>query len=81
VVREYPSNFEGRRTWADRVYFKGPNAATPMPLSSYWKNGGPRVVKHFIAAMRLLERRSVRSALRLALDDRASVWSDGEAAV
>ena len=81
VVREYPSNFEGRRTWADRVYFKGPNATTPMPLSSYWKNGGPRVVKHFIAAMRLLERRSVRSALRLALDDRASVWSDGEAAV
>ncbi len=76
VVREYPENFEGRRTWGDRVFYHGAKDQMPIPLSSYWKDGGPKVVKHFIAAMRLLELRTVRSALRLALNDRASVWSD-----
>jgi hypothetical protein len=81
IVKQYPGNFEGRRCWSDRVFYKGPNDATPVPLSSICKDGGPAVVEHFISAMRLIERRSVRSALRLALDDRATVWSDQEAAV
>ncbi len=81
VVREYPDNFEGRRCWSDRVFFRPRAEAEPVPLRSYWKNGGPAVVRHFIGAMRLIERRSVRSALRLALNDRTAVWSDLEVTV
>ena len=81
VVRDYPEAFEGRRTWADRVFFRGPDDAEPLPMRTVWKDGGPKVVHHFVAAMRLLEWRGVRSTLRLCLDDRHSVWSDMEAAI
>jgi hypothetical protein len=81
VVREYPDNFEGRRRWSDRVFFRPTDESEPIPLASVWKTGGPLIVRHFVGAMRLMERRSVRSALRIALDDRASVWSDQEVAV
>jgi len=81
VVRDYPDNFEGRRLWSDRVFFRPSAHAEPVPLASIWKTGGPAVVRQFICAMRLIERRSVRSALRIALNDRASVWSDQEVAV
>jgi hypothetical protein len=37
------------------------------------------VVKHFIAAMRLLEWRGVRSALKFALNDRAICYDPGAA--
>jgi hypothetical protein len=81
VVRDYPDNFEGRRLWSDRVFFRPSGQAEPVPIGSIWKTGGPAVVRQFIGVMRLIERRSVRSALRLALNDRASVWSDQEVAV
>ena len=81
VVRDYPDNFEGRRLWSDRVFFRPSEHAEPVPLGSIWKMGGPAVVRRFIGVMRLIERRSVRSALRIALNDRASVWSDQEVAV
>lgn len=79
VVREYPDNSDGRRVWSDRVFFRPPGRTEPLPVSSCWRNGGPAVVRCFIASMSLLELRSVRSALRLALDDRA-VWPDSEVA-
>lgn len=72
---------EGRRRWSDRIFYKGPDYPEALPLSKVWKDGGPAVVRHFLSAMRLIELRSVRSALRLALDDRSIVWSDQEAAV
>lgn len=72
---------EGRRRWCDRVFYKGPTYPEALPLSKVWKDGGPALVKHFLSAMRLIELRTVRSALRLALDDRSNVWSDREAAV
>jgi hypothetical protein len=81
VVREYPDNFDGRRLWSDRVFFLPPDKTEPVPVSSYWQDGAPAVIRCFIAAMGLLERRTVRSALRLALDDRSAVWSDSEVAV
>jgi hypothetical protein len=81
VVREYPENFEGRKSWSDRVFYRNPDTAETVPLASIWADGGPRIVKHFIAAMRLLEWRGIRSALRLALNERtAEAWSDPEAA-
>jgi hypothetical protein len=82
VVRDYPENFEGRRSWADRVFYRDPATGLTAPIATVWTDGGPRVVKHFISAMRLLEWRGVRSALRVALNDRtpATVWSDPETA-
>ena len=81
IVREYPDNSDGRRVWSDRVFFRPQNQTEPVPVSSYWQNGGPAVIRYFITAMRLLELRTVRSALRFALNDRAAVWSDSEVAV
>jgi hypothetical protein len=77
VVRDYPENFEGRKSWGDRVYYRHPDIGSVIPLATIWADGGPAVVKHFIAAMRFLEWRGVRSALRLALNERTvSAWSD-----
>ena len=81
VVRDYPENFEGRRSWRDRVFYRDPQTKAVTPLGTIWNDGGPLVVRNFIAAMLLLEWRGVRSALRLALDDRSTVWSDPEAAI
>jgi hypothetical protein len=81
VVREYPENFAGRRTWADRVFYRDAQTQVAVPLATLWKDGGPGIVKQFIAAMRLLEWTPFRSALRVALNDRSAVWPDREAAV
>jgi hypothetical protein len=81
VVRHYPENFAGRRTWADRIYHTDPVTGATVSLATLWPNGGPRLVRHFIAAMRLLEWTPFRSALRLALHDRAAAWSDQGAAI
>lgn len=82
VVREYPDNFEGRKKWGDRVFWRHPETGITMPLASIWPDGGPKIVRHFITAMRLLEWKGVRSALRLALYERtgSAAWSDSEAA-
>ena len=76
VVRHYPENFAGRRTWADRIYYTDPVTRATVPLATLWPDGGPRIVRHFLAAMRLLEWTPFRSALRLALSDRTAVSSD-----
>jgi hypothetical protein len=81
VVRDYPENFAGRRTWADRVYYRDPETKVTVSLANLWPDGGPSVVKRFIAAMRLIEWTPLRSALRIALNDRSAVWSDPEAAI
>jgi len=81
VVRDYPENFEGRKTWGDRVYYRNPDSGDVVPINAIWTDGGPAVVKHFVAAMRFLEWRGVRSALRVALNERTAIaWSDSEAA-
>ena len=74
IVREYPENLKGRRSWSDRVFYREPGTMTPVPLAAIWNGNGPRIIQQFIVAMRLLEWRGIRSALRLALDDRQSVW-------
>jgi hypothetical protein len=80
VVREYPENFAGRRSWGDRVFYRNPQTKVTTPLASLWKDGGPGIVKQFISAMRLVEWRPFRSALKMALHDR-SAWRDQEAAI
>jgi hypothetical protein len=92
VVRDYPENFVGRRTYADRVFYRDPETQIDQSLAEIWRDGGPMIVKQFVASMRFLEWRGVRSVLRLALHDRSSqawssevwtnqVWSDNKAAI
>lgn len=69
VMRYYPENLEGRRRWTDRVFYSDRPGDTLVPISAVWQDGGPQIVKQFVAAMRLLESRAARSLLRLALDD------------
>jgi hypothetical protein len=63
------------------VFYRDPLTNIAVPLADLWNDGGPGLVKQFIAAMRLLEWRPFRSALRMALNDRSAVWSDQEAAI
>jgi hypothetical protein len=81
VVRDYRENPEGRRTWSDRVYYRDPVSGEVLPLSIVWSDGGPQIVKQFLAAVGLLRWPGIRGALRMALEDRSLVWSDQEAAV
>jgi hypothetical protein len=74
IVRDYPENLKGRRSWSDRVFYRQPGSTSPIPVAGIWNGNGPSIIQHFIVAMRLLEWRGIRSALRLALDDRAAVW-------
>ncbi|MDZ4802223.1 MAG: hypothetical protein SGI92_29035 [Bryobacteraceae bacterium] len=69
VVREYPEFAEGRRKWTNRVFFQKDDGQI-RTLSSLWADGGPRVVRWFMAGVRLLESRRVRVALRFALAER-----------
>ncbi len=69
VVREYPENLPGRRCWADRMFYRDPRGGETVPLSMVWGDGGPKLVQHFIRAMRLLESRTARSLLRFAFED------------
>lgn len=81
VVRDYPENASGRRTYADRVFYCDPLNGATFTLKQIWSDGGPTIIRHFITAMRLLEWRGVRSALKIALNDRTTVWADQQAAV
>ena len=74
IVRDYPENLRGRRHWSDRVFYRAPGTTEPTPLTQIWNGNGPRIISQFILAMRLLEWRGIRSAIRLALDDTATVW-------
>jgi hypothetical protein len=74
IVRDYPENPPGRRSWSDRVFYRNPATGTPIPLASIWNGNCPNILRQFISVMRLFEWRGVRSAIRLALDDTATVW-------
>jgi hypothetical protein len=56
ILRDYPMSFGGRRRWTDRVFFRDAQNATPLPISSIWSDGGPKVLEHAIGALRLLGR-------------------------
>ncbi len=71
IVREYPENVEGRRRWSDRVFYREPETEIAVPLRTIWGDG-PSLIEPFIRAMRLLEWRGIRSALRLALGQSAA---------
>lgn len=63
VLRDYPDNLEGRRTWPDRVFYRDPQTGAPVPLAAIRVAPATRVVRHLIrhvsAAMRLVDSGSV----------------------
>lgn len=65
VIREYPDYSNGSRHWDERV-FHPDRAGEIRPLSSLWVRP-PFYIRHFFSVVRLLEKASVRNALRSAL--------------
>jgi hypothetical protein len=57
VLRDYPENFEGRRTWPDRIFYREPVTGAPVPLATVCSARGTRIVGSLIAAMRVMDRR------------------------
>jgi hypothetical protein len=67
ILRDYPANIEGRRTWPQRVYYRQPNSE-PVPLSAIWPNGnGPRIFTAVTYAVRVAQWRGIRSAMKTVL--------------
>jgi hypothetical protein len=77
ILREYPGNLEGRRTWTQRVYYRHPNGEA-VSLSSVWPNGsGPRIFNVVTCAVRVAQWRGIRSAMKTVL----SLGPNGEVAI
>lgn len=57
VLRDYPDNFEGRRTWPDRVFYRHPETGTPVPFASVCGGRGMEVMAGLIGALRVVDRR------------------------
>ena len=79
ILRDYPEQ-AGRKTWSDRVFVRGEKPENAIPISAVWKDGGPRALRAVIAATQILDWRSIRWAVRLALRRQAPAWSDQELA-
>ncbi len=57
VLREYPENFEGRRVWSDRIFYRDQETGATVPLGAVSNARGTRIIEHLIAAMRVMDRR------------------------
>ncbi|HEX4749418.1 MAG TPA: hypothetical protein VH302_07740 [Bryobacteraceae bacterium] len=79
IVADYPENLKGRRYWSDRIFYREPGATEATPMAAIWNGNGLRIMRQFITVMKLLKWRGIRSALRLALGDPASVWQSAVA--
>jgi len=72
VLRDYPGNMEGRRTWTQRVYYRQPDGE-PLPISALWPNGnGPKIFSAVTYAVRVAQWRGIRSAVKTVLSLRPS---------
>jgi hypothetical protein len=65
VIRDYPDYAIGSRRWDERVFHPDRNGEI-VQLSTLWKKPPP-YVRHFFAALHLLEKAPVRNAMRVAL--------------
>jgi hypothetical protein len=54
VLRDYPENFEGRRTWPDRVFYRHPETGTPVPFASVCGDRGMEVIARLVGALRVV---------------------------
>jgi hypothetical protein len=57
VLRDYPNNFEGRRNWADRVFYRDPETAAAVPFARVCSGRGTQIIRHLMAALRIVDRR------------------------
>jgi hypothetical protein len=57
VLRDYPDNLEGRRTFPDRVFYRHPETGTPVPFGRVCGTRGTNAIRHFITALRVMDRR------------------------
>jgi hypothetical protein len=63
IVREYPGQ-TGRERWTDRCFHRTPTGQN-VPLSQVWGGDGPGIIGTFVAFMRVISCRQVRSTLRM----------------
>jgi hypothetical protein len=63
VLRDYPDDFEGRRSWPDRVFYRDPETSLPMSFTTRPGRVSVDLVKHFVAAMQLVDKRSPSAIL------------------
>jgi hypothetical protein len=57
VMRDYPENFEGRRCWRDRVFYRDPETHEPVPFASVCGANGMELIGRLIDALRVVDRR------------------------
>ena len=63
IVREYPEFSAGRRKWDERTWHPGRDGEL-VPLYTLWPNDTPKFFRKLFGTAFLLERRSVRDAMR-----------------
>jgi hypothetical protein len=63
VLRHNEQHAEGWQRWTDRVFHRGPDGLA-QPLSAYWRQREPGLVRHFVGLVRMAESRHVAGALR-----------------
>jgi len=57
VLRDYPDNFEGRRNWPDRVFYRDPETGTALPFARVCSGRGTQMIRHLLTALRIVDRR------------------------
>lgn len=57
VLRDYPENFEGRRTWPDRVFYRHPESGEAVSFGTVCYGRGMDVIASLINALRVVDRR------------------------
>jgi hypothetical protein len=67
VLRDYPASFDGRRAWTDRVFYRK-TAGEHVSLTALWPKGNaPKIFAAVTNAVRLVQWRTVRSAMKTLL--------------
>jgi hypothetical protein len=57
ILRDYPHDLEGRRSWPDRVFYRDPETRMSVPFATIHKGAAPHVIRHLVAAMQLIDKR------------------------
>jgi len=69
ILQDDPNHGMGWVRWSDRVFYLTDEGVVKS-LNELWDGGFPRIVNRFVGLVNLVKHRRVRSALRLALDER-----------
>jgi len=71
AVQNY--DFVGRKRWVDRVFYTSEDGAIAQPISALWPDGGPRLVRWFVAWVEFLATPHMRGTLRWALGEQGEI--------